>query len=1426
MAESHTRSPPLPQRPSSILSRASPLQLDLSRSAIRKGKVIRRHRIENEMLTSTILVNNIHCASCVAYVREVLSVHQGEIRNVDANVLSHEVRVEHGPKLSVSEICRSLSAAAFEVYSAWTTNSSGVRVSQIDCGEDGDKDWVKHAAEYIPGSSFRKNSKARSSRHGSASKDHQNWQHVQNCSACQAELRQMREKEGLGAKGRIDSLTSSNTPFASTHAQALDVVSEKGPIREATGPKSSYERPASPDAQGLYEVPLEAVVSESPEKPQKFRATLSIGGMTCSSCTGAVTEGIKEFSWVESINVNLITHSASVTFWGRRERVDEIVEKVENLGYDCLADDISLVELPASASSESVKHHPAVSVAILSIEGMTCSSCTNTVSAGIKEFPWVKSVDVNLLTNSASVTFEGPREHVEELSEKVNGLGYECTVQDVKLEHEPAQRRAHRQRERSKYTALLSIGGMTCSSCTGAVTHGIQELSFVSAVNVTLITNSATVEFEGKENIDQIKDKVENLGYDCNVEELSLSDLADDEEEEEIKRRTINIKVEGMFCQHCPPRVLEGIRSNFGDEVIVDKPLTLKDPVMRLTYLPQPPDLTVRKLVAAVDALDTAFTAQIYHPPTIEERSRAMQHHEQRRLLFRLALSVVVAIPTFIIGVVWMSLLPASSGLRQFFNEPMWAGTASRTEWAQFILATPVMFFAADVFHIRAIKEIRALWRPGSKVPIMRRFYRFGSMNLLMSAGTSVAYFASLAILIVGATNHTAGNGMGSHVDSTYFDSVVFLTMFILIGRSLEAYSKAKTGDAVSMLGKLRPTEAILVSPTSSETSSDASKGDLREPIPPSSVKVSVDLLEVGDHVIVPHGGSPPADGIIVSEGSQFDESSLTGESKPVSKQINDTVFTGAVNIGKPVTMQVKEVSGTSLLDQIVAVVREGQAKRAPVERFADVLTGYFVPVITLLAIFTFFLWFGLGQSGRLPANYLNVDTGGWAFWALRFAIAVFVVACPCGIGLAAPTALFVGSGLAARHGILVKGGGEAFQEASELDAVVFDKTGTLTEGVGLKVTDSELLVPEGEANVVWAIAKTLEESSTHPIAKAIVSFCEDKSTAKITESDIEEVPGRGIRGTFTVRSSSSNDSTDTSASYEAAIGSEAFIFSLPGVDPDSNYWANTCLPKWQQEGKSVVLFALRQISSEQQTSSASSSSFSLAAIFSTSDPIRPSAAPVISALQNMGIATYMLSGDNISTARAVGSTVGIPPENIIANVLPHEKAAHVTRLQREANVPRRLRKDTATNKQSNHRSSTYKIAMLGDGINDAAALAAADISIAIGSGSDIALSSSSFILLTSELDALLKLVHLSRRVFRRVKINFAWALVYNCAMVPLAAGIIYPAPGHPRLGPVWASLAMAASSVSVVLSSLALRWDFRAALMRGVRRMTGKSRS
>ena len=1012
----------------------------------------------------------------------------------------------------------------------------------------------------------------------------------------------------------------------------------------------------------------------------------------------------------------------------------------------------------------------------LSIDGMTCASCVGNISKSLEAQPWVESVGVNLLTKSATISILG-KDHVDDLVYVIQEAGYDATIDKVE-QQVPPSRASSQSTLLDIWRATYSVGGMTCSSCVGTINRALTELDWIHKVDVNLVTGSAVIVFTGKDHLKEIAERIEDAGYEASLDLVTEASGSPGQVTKASASRTVQIRIEGMYCDHCVNKVMTNL-TGF-DDVKVDRAPTLKDPILSVTYIPHASTLTIRSILMAISNTDPAFRPFIYHPMSIEERSKKMHHREQMQILYRLVLSVVVAIPTFIIGVVLMSLVPKDSHARRYIMSPM-AGV-SRAEWALFIMATPIYFFGADLFHRRMIKELRALWRRRSATPILQRFYRFGSMNMLISLGTTIAYVSSIIEMALGAVKNR-DSGMSSHENPTYFDSVVFLTMFLLIGRYIEAHSKAKTGDAVASLGKLRPTTALLQAPNAYATENGRFLDGFQ--------KVSIDIVDRGDIVRVPHGASPPCDGTIISGSTKFDESSLTGESRPMSKKEGDEVFSGTVNMGPAVSIRVTGVSGNSMLDQIMRVVREGQTKRAPVERVADRITGYFVPVICLIAIVTWSVWLGLGLGGILPIAWRDTSDN-WPFWSLQFAIAVFVVACPCGIGLAAPTALFVGGGLAARFGILVKGGGEAFQEASNLDCIVFDKTGTLTQGGEPVVTDF-LQVNEypdvtlGEEMIV-SMARAIEEDSTHPLAKAITTFSKTRlvpESGHAVRQETHEIPGKGIQGTVQLPMPSLLYDQEV----EVVIGNEKLMYERGAMTPP---YVEDTLHQWKRQGKSVMAMALkmRVFKASEETHG-----WWVVAVFSVSDPIRSEAPGVIAALKERDIDVWMISGDNAVTAYAIGEKLGIFRENIIAGVLPEMKAQKVKMLQ---------------SSQSKRGTRRATVAMVGDGINDSPALTNADVGIAIGSGSDVAINAASFVLLTSELTSLLTLIDLSRSVFRRIKFNFFWALVYNVAALPIAAGVLYPITtsggSHIRLDPVWAALAMALSSVSVVCSSLLLR--------------------
>lgn len=1033
----------------------------------------------------------------------------------------------------------------------------------------------------------------------------------------------------------------------------------------------------------------------------------------------------------------------------------------------------SLLEFDTS-SSATLAEPENLYEAVFAVQGMTCSACSNSIMDKLGQIFGSESksklhtpkYSVNLIENTVMVVIEN-KQLINQITEGIEELGFDAQL----IELLPV-----RTSVKTKVTAM--IGGMTCAACSNSILAAVDDLSFVLESAIDLVSKSGTfVIEEGPNHLEQLQTTVEDCGFEYEL--VSTEDVNFTLGEK--KSRTVRITVEGMCCEQCPELITEYLDS-FGDAIVLENEVTLKDPIIKFTYIPGG-EITVRRIIKDLNHLtisnngfvvdynkNSKFDCHLTNEETMDERLKKMSRRELHNILIRLTIATIFAIPTFIFGIVGMALLPKSNHFRQWTEHPIWAGNTSRNNWILLFLSTPVFFFAADIFHRKAIMEMKAIWWNNSSWK--RRLFKFGSMNLLMSLGTSVAYFSSIVLLCLSSQQERShqGSGMGAH--TTYFDAVVFLTFFLLIGKVLESISKIKTAEAISTLSSLKKTIATMV------TLKDGKYVDDEE--------IDVKLLEIGDYVKISAGDSPPIDCVIVEGTSNFDESALTGESVPITRSPGHQIFTGTINTGGNVIIaKVLTLEGDSLLDQIVKTVRDGQMRKAPIQRVADGITGYFVPIIVLLAVLTWLIWLILGLSNALPKHYLDIDTGGWTFWSLQFAIAVFVVACPCGIGLAAPTALFVGSGLACKHGILAKGGGASFQDGAKTNVVCFDKTGTLTYGE-TKITDYMLVLQKSlrrleKVLTLMAIqlSRDLEVSSKHPLARAVKEFAESKYD-KLAANKVPEVttlPGLGLRGKIVVDMTEGKTIWTECQPEEVILGNEKLMMEY-NVEMTSE--ATELLTQWKRERKSVILLAITcpKLFGDDM--------FHLIMCMACRDEVRKEAKDVIKYLtKNLNMECWMITGDNSLTAQAIAHELGIV--NIVSEVLPSEKEAQIKKIQ--AMDPKNV------------------VAMIGDGINDAPALSLADVGISLSSGADLAVNSSDFILLnkTHPLISIVTLFDLCQVVFRRVKFNFGWALIYNCIGVPIAAGVIYPYKNS-RLDPVWASVAMALSSLSVVTSSLLLK--------------------
>ena len=628
-------------------------------------------------------------------------------------------------------------------------------------------------------------------------------------------------------------------------------------------------------------------------------------------------------------------------------------------------------------------------------------------------------------------------------------------------------------------------------------------------------------------------------------------------------------------------------------------------------------------------------------------------------------------------------------------------------------LGVPIPYFIDP--HIRPLTF--ALTQLGLTMPVLiagSRFFTRGfktlfkgapNMDTLVAIGTGSAFLYSLFATI------KIWLGDTYFVMSLYFESAAVVITLVMVGKYLEAVSKGKTSDAIKKLMRLRPATATVLK-------------DGKE------LEVPVEEVSVGDSVIVRPGASFPVDGVVTDGISTADESLLTGESMPVEKQPGSTVTGGSINGEGLITFKAARVGGETALSKIIRLVEDAQSKKAPIAKLADIVSGWFVPAVLAVAVVAAVLWAIAGKD----FNFI-----------LTIFVSVLVIACPCALGLATPTAVMVGTGKGADLGVLIKSG-EALETAHKVTAVVLDKTGTITEGKPA-LTDIRTYAGYGETQALL-LAASAERGSEHPIAHAIVTAAEERGLALKTPERFTAAPGRGI---------------DADVGGKRVLAGNLELMRDNSIDISA---ADGDARSLSQSGRTLMYVALDG---------------KLAALMAAADTVKPSSREAIQKLKNLGLDVYMMTGDNKQTAEAIAGDVGI--ENVLSEVLPEEKAGEVNRL----------------------RTLGKTVAMVGDGINDAPALVEADIGIAIGTGTDVAVESADIVLMRGDLNKAADAIALSRATIRNIKQNLFWAFIYNSLGIPFAAGVVYLI-GGPLLSPVFAGAAMAFSSVSVVSNALRLR--------------------
>ena len=951
---------------------------------------------------------------------------------------------------------------------------------------------------------------------------------------------------------------------------------------------------------------------------------------------------------------------------------------------------------------------------------------------------------------------------------------------------------------------------MVCSSCSSAVEHGLKTMSGIIDVKVALLAETAEIRLDENDvQISAIVEAIEDMGFAAEV-------LLEESVKNKLKGRGctesqfVKLRVMGMTCSACSGAVertlqaISGVKrvavslttceavlevehghkidetafvkaiESAGFDAVVMKEVEQSRVIllidgMTCSACTSAVDRVLRSLKGVNDVsmallprgsadvrfdadltgprvfisaiTDAGFDATISSADDVYCRNMNATTSEAETYRGLFLTSLAFTVPTFAINMVLSHFSIFSS---------LYGGIVKQVSFASFlkwILATPVQFVIGARFHSGAYKSLKN---------------GRANMDVLVSLATNVAYFTSIYLILhCILTGHSFGRD--------FFETSSMLITFILLGKYLESSAKGQTSDAISKLLDLTPDTAILLKEI------PGSDSNLHEY---SEETILSTLIHRGDLLKVMPGSRVAADGMLV-EGIDIhvDESMITGESLPVFKKIGDSVISGTLNAGNTFVMRAVHVGADTSLSQIVKFVENAQLAKAPIQAVADKISSVFVPFVVLLAVSTWFSWYFAGAAGFFPDSWLPAGETKMTF-AMMFGISVLVTACPCALGLATPTAVMVGTGVGASNGILIKGA-DGLERAGRVTVVAFDKTGTLTAG-NPRVVDFRSFQSTIEEGKLLRMVAAAESQSEHPLAKAILKFVRsaagefasvDSNSTSIQKmsmplvEDIVVVPGEGI--------------TCLIEGIKMGVGNKKLLDELEVSIPKD---VQSYVGQVQRDACTCVLVVMNG---------------EVAGSFAITDPIRPEAAGVIAELTRMGVQSHLVTGDNWQTARAIAAECGIV--SVHAEVSPTGKAEKIEELK-SATV-----KTTLTGKMKAAHASIPVVAMVGDGINDAPALAAADVGIAIGAGTDIAIEAADFVLMQSDLEDVVAAIDLSRKTLRQIRHNYAWAMGYNLLAIPLAAGILYP---HTRIqAPPWvAGAAMAFSSVSVVCSSLSLR--------------------
>ncbi|KFP19169.1 Copper-transporting ATPase 2, partial [Egretta garzetta] len=1158
-------------------------------------------------------------------------------------------------------------------------------------------------------------------------------------------------------KSHINNLGYECTIKSKSAPLKLDVL-DLGRLQNAN-PK---ETPASLESDGV-----DSLVTK---RSGTTTVTVRIEGMHCKSCVRNIEGNIADLAGIQSIKVSLEHKRAVVQYSPNLITLSTLQQAIESLPPGTFK-----VSLPSGSEvNNGASPSPALlcdlfreplqdttSTAVIRIDGMTCNSCVQSIEGTISQRQGVQCIAVSLTDRTGTIHYDPAVTNGEELRAAIEDMGFDASVltepprQGCASDALPDSPHLDGPNQPSGVAAekcFLQITGMTCASCVSTIERNLQKEDGIISVLVALMAGKAEIKYK-PESIQplEIAQLIHNLGFEATI----IEDHAETE-------GNVELLITGMTCASCVHNIESKLMRTNGIFYASVALATCK------AHIQFDPEITgPRDIIKTIEEI--GFHASVAkRVPNAHNLDHKREIQQWRKSFL---CSLLFGIPVLIL-MIYM-LIPDGEHHGSMVLEQNLIPGLSILNLLFFVLCTFVQFLGGWYFYVQAYKSLK---------------HKTANMDVLIVLATTIAYVYSCVILMVAIIEKAEKSPV------TFFDTPPMLFVFIALGRWLEHIAKSKTSEALAKLISLQATEATVVT-------LGPDHSIIREE------QVAVELVQRGDIVKVVPGGKFPVDGKVIEGSSMADESLITGEAMPVTKKPGSTVIAGSINAHGSVLVNATHVGNDTTLAQIVKLVEEAQMSKAPIQQLADKFSGYFVPFIIIISTVTLIVWITIGFINfdviqkYFPNQNKHISK---AELILRFAfqtsITVLSIACPCSLGLATPTAVMVGTGVAAQNGILIKGG-KPLEMAHKIKTVMFDKTGTITCGVP-KVMRVLLL---GDTAVlplkkVLVVVGTAEASSEHPLGVAVTKYCkEELGTQSLGYcTNFQAVPGCGISckvgGVEAVLGMAEEGlnklDTNRSRDSSAPLGDNALItLSEPhGSSASHTYSVLIGNREWMRRNglhiANDVNDAMTDHETKGQTAILVAIDGVLCGMIAIADTVKQEAALAVHTLKNMGIDVVLITGDNRKTAKAIATQVGI--KKVFAEVLPSHKVAKVQELQ----------------------NGRRKVAMVGDGVNDSPALARADVGIAIGTGTDVAIEAADVVLIRNDLLDVVASIHLSKRTVRRIRINLILALIYNLLGIPIAAGVFMPV--GLVLQPWMGSAAMAASSVSVVLSSLQLKWQVK----------------